>query len=137
MAAAGTGTAGVPWRHGNEVTTAPRQFVIQTEKFLSVVNPLLAICSSDYDDKFDHPKPEIRTLLHEAGIPLFTTKTGDVVIDRIPSDHSRFVVTNLISGSTKISSQKGLLEKKVGLLRHNEDSIRNSYRPGRRGPKKR
>jgi len=29
VAAVGAGTAGVPWRHGNEVTTAPRQFVIQ------------------------------------------------------------------------------------------------------------
>lgn len=107
-----------------------------TKRFLSVVKPLLAICSSDYDDKFDHPKPEIRTLLNKAKIPLFTTKTGDVIVESIPSSHSRFVVSNLISRSTEISRQEEFSAKKADLLRHNEDSIRNIYQPGRCGPKK-
>lgn len=101
-----------------------------TKSFLRHVRPTVAVCSSDYDDKFQHPKAEIRRLLFEAAIPIFTTKTGDILV---ASDGGRrFTVTNLIGDSTQISSRQSFLSKKGQVLRHNEDTIRNIYRPSRR-----
>src|SRR6266542_1268770 len=51
-----------------------------TGKFLKFVKPTVAICSSDYANQYDHPRDEIRDLLYEQKIPLYTTKTGDVAI---------------------------------------------------------
>lgn len=52
-----------------------------TKEFIEKIKPKVAICSSNYDNQFEHPKQEIRTILYEAGVPLYTTKTGDVIID--------------------------------------------------------
>lgn len=52
-----------------------------TKEFIDKIAPKVAICSSNYDNKFDHPRQEIRDILYEADVPLFTTKTGDVIIN--------------------------------------------------------
>lgn len=76
-----------------------------SEEFVNKINPKVAICSSNYDNQFEHPRQEVRNILydHEPIIPLYTTKTGDVVIS---CDEDNVVhVYNLISNNTKISSQ--------------------------------
>ena len=75
-----------------------------TEKFVSKINPKVAICSSNYDNQFEHPRQEVRNILYnnEPSIPLYTTKTGDVVITC--NEDNIVHVYNLISNSTKISS---------------------------------
>ncbi len=77
-----------------------------TEEFVSKINPKVAICSSNYDNQFEHPRQEIRNILYnnEPSIPLYTTKTGDVVITC--NEDNNVHVYNLISNSTKISSLK-------------------------------
>ena len=40
------------------------------KKFLERIDPKLAICSSDYGNQYEHPKEEIRNLLHELGFAL-------------------------------------------------------------------
>lgn len=75
-----------------------------TEPFVNKINPKVAICSSNYDNQFEHPRQEVRDILynHMPTIPLYTTKTGDVVIT---CDEDNIVhVYNLISNNTKISS---------------------------------
>lgn len=75
-----------------------------TEEFINKINPKVAICSSNYDNQFEHPRQEVRNILynHQPSIPLYTTKTGDVVIT---CDEDNVVhVYNLISNNTKISS---------------------------------
>ena len=76
-----------------------------TEEFVNNINPKVAICSSNYDNQFEHPRQEVRNILfnHEPTIPLYTTKTGDVVITC--GEDNVVHVNNLISNSTKISSQ--------------------------------
>lgn len=75
-----------------------------TEKFVNKINPNVAICSSNYDNQFEHPRQEVRNILynHEPTIPLYTTKTGDVVITC--NEDNVVHVYNLISNNTKISS---------------------------------
>ena len=48
--------------------------------FIRALKPRVAICSSDRANQHDHPRDEIRRLLHDEGVQLCTTKDGDVVV---------------------------------------------------------
>lgn len=65
--------------------------------FLRAINPKIAICSSNYDNKFEHPDDVIRQRLSSLDIPLMTTKTGDIVVQSI--DKYSFKVSNYISNN--------------------------------------
>lgn len=84
-----------------------------TDKFLKAIKPRIAICSSNYDNQFSHPKQVIRDLLYQNDIQLFTTKTGDVVIKSINDHNGEFQVFNLISNNDKISSDYKLKSKRL------------------------
>lgn len=103
-----------------------------TGKFLKAVNPRLAICSSNYDNKFDHPRDEIRQLLKEHKIDLCTTKTGDVAVQSTGLHTHEFKLINLQADSTEISSTAHFVSKKSKKLRFNMDTIRNVYGVTRR-----
>ncbi|THD42372.1 MAG: hypothetical protein E7774_15980 [Bradyrhizobium sp.] len=96
-------------------------------QLLEHLEPKLAICSSDHDNQYDHPADEIRKLLYEQGVKLMTTKTGDVVIRSIGDHTGAFRATNLIAGSTKVSSEYDFTSKKAKLLSYNADTIRQLY----------
>lgn len=51
-----------------------------TPDFLKAIKPRIAICTSNWGNQYGHPKPEVQQMLRDAGVPLFTTKAGDVVI---------------------------------------------------------
>jgi len=80
-----------------------------TKEFVEKINPRVAICSSNYDNQFEHPKPEIRKILYEAGVPLYTTKTGDVIIDCPQGDKAR--VYNFISNNEVLNSSYNFTTK--------------------------
>ncbi len=98
-----------------------------TSNFLKRSKPSVAIASSNYDNKYEHPKQEIRDLLYEHEIPLFTTKTGDIIIESVHPHTYVYKVFNLISNSEKVSSVNSFKSKKSKLLSHNADSIRNHF----------
>lgn len=106
-----------------------------TKKFLEEINPSVAICSSNYDNQFDHPRDEIRKLLHEQGIRLFTTKTGDVIVESTGTHRLNYRVTNLCSDSTKVSSAYDYKARKAHWLSMNADTLRNLLHPGFKGMK--
>jgi competence protein ComEC len=99
------------------------------KRFLQHVAPQLAICSSNYDNQYEHPTDEIRELLHDLDIRLMTTKTGDIVVESIGDHTGRFRATNLCADSTKISSQCEFTSKKAKLLSYNADTIQQLYSP--------
>lgn len=80
-----------------------------TPEFLRKINPRIAICSSNYDNQFNHPRNEIREMLYNAQIPLYTTKTGDVVV--MCGDNNVMRVVNLCANSENISSVKDFTPK--------------------------
>ena len=97
------------------------------KKLLNHLEPSLTICSSNYDNQYEHPDAEIRKLLNDQNIRLMTTKTGDIIVKSI-GDHDGMVrAINLKSGSTEVSSQFDFLSKKKKIVSHNTDSIRNLY----------
>jgi competence protein ComEC len=69
-----------------------------TKNFLAHLEPRLAICSSNYDNLYDHPRQEIRDLLHEQGVRLMTTKTGDVIVKSIGDHTGAYRAVNLVNG---------------------------------------
>ena len=107
-----------------------------TKKFLEQVNPSVAICTSNYDNHHDHPRQEIRDLLWEQEIALFTTKTGDIIIESTGNHRVDYRVTNLRANSTEVSSVKLFKARKARLLSMNQDTIRATEHPGKRGPRR-
>lgn len=95
-----------------------------TSSFLKKSKPQVAIATSNYDNQFSHPKKEIRDLLYKNEITLFTTKTGDIIIESVGDNNGKYKVTNLISGSQTISSTKYFTSKKKKQLNVNSDTLR-------------
>lgn len=106
-----------------------------TSGFLKQVKPSVAIASSNYGNQFDHPKPEIRELLHKHDIELFTTKTGDVVIRSIGNHTGHYEVINLKADSTEVSCRRSFTAKKREFLLQNADTIRSRINRPNRGPR--
>jgi competence protein ComEC len=81
-----------------------------TERFVRTVRPSVAICCSNFDNQYEHPRQDIRDLLYACGVPIFTTKTGDVLIESAAPD--RFQLTNLITNSSEVSFIKHFYTKR-------------------------
>jgi len=107
-----------------------------TSAFLRVVSPTLAIATSNYGNQFNHPKPEIRELLHKYDVRLFTTKTGDVIVNSIGNHTGQYEVVNLKAGSTEVSSRYIGHARKSIYLNKNEDTLRNRRTRHNKGPRR-
>lgn len=104
-----------------------------TKALLEKLKPQVAICTSNYDNQFDHPRQEVRDLLFEQGIRLFTTKTGDVMIHSTGSHSRDFRVSNFTGNGAKLSSQYDYKARKHHWLSMNADTLRNIVSPGFKG----
>lgn len=85
-----------------------------TGEFLDKVKPKLAVCSSNYDNQYEHPRPRISQLLSERGIPLMTTKRGDVIVFHRDQDVESTAV-NFISNNTDRETPVTFTPKRVYL----------------------
>ena len=103
-------------------------------KLLRHLEPAIAICSSDWGNQYDHPRQEIRNLLFEEKVVLYTTKTGDVVVKSIGDHTGTYGAVNLIGKNKNVSSQKVFTSKKQRLLGFNADTIRQIYAGRRHHP---
>ena len=77
---------------------------VNKKDFFEVVKPTLVVCSSNYDNQFSHPRLNVSNTLSGLGIPVKTTKNGDVIIESTGDDKSNFSVLDLITNNT---NQKG------------------------------
>jgi len=80
-----------------------------SSEFIRKIKPKIAICSSDFDNQYEHPKQEIRDLLYLEGVNLFTTKTGDIVL--ICGEDNNVKAYNLKNNSEDISTIKRFTPK--------------------------
>lgn len=97
---------------------------INTDEFIKAIKPTIAICTSDFGNEYEHPKQSVRDMLTDNNIPLYTTKTGDIIIKstfendpfskffgyQIPLN--AYTVHNLQSNSTEVSSSKSFFVKR-------------------------
>ena len=74
----------------------------------------MTVCSSNYDNQFEHPKQEIKDLLYQNDIRNFTTKTGDVIVKSTNQHTGDFCVVNLISDNEAVSSTYNYKSKRLG-----------------------
>jgi competence protein ComEC len=112
--------------HGSDCDT-------NSKKFFKTVKPQIAICSSQYGNQYEHPKPEVRQRLNALDIPIMTTKTGDVIIYSLEPHTGRFRAENYNENSENISSKQDFVAKKVHWLSMNTDTLKNIYNPGYKG----
>jgi competence protein ComEC len=98
-----------------------------TKKFLACLEPRLAICSSNYDNQYDHPRQSIKDLLYEQGVRLMTTKTGDVLVKSTGDHTGDYRAVNLKGNSKEISSTMDFRSKKSRILSYNDDTLRQRY----------
>lgn len=83
-----------------------------TSEFLKAVKPSVCVVSSDYDDKYGHPKPVVKDCVIANGGYFYTTKTGDVIIQSY-GDHSKtYNVANYIADSTELKSAQNIYCKR-------------------------
>ncbi|MCG8238785.1 ComEC/Rec2 family competence protein [Tenacibaculum finnmarkense] len=83
-----------------------------TKEFIQEISPKVAICTSNYDNQYNHPKQEIRNLLYDNDVNLYTTKTGDVLIKTIGDNKIAYKAINLKANSTEISSEEDFNTKR-------------------------
>ncbi|WP_080422374.1 ComEC/Rec2 family competence protein [Burkholderia ubonensis] len=103
---------------------------VNSKNFFQAVKPTIAVCSSDYDNKYGHPHDKVREALYQSDVRVFTTKTGDVVIESVPNHRKEYRVTNYKCDTAAVSSKEVHVSKKFNLLRMNDDTIRNRLNPG-------
>lgn len=108
-----------------------------TSSFIKSTRPSVAIACADYANQFRHPKQEIRDLLHEHGVKLFTTKTGDVLIHSTRNHTGHYRVINYSSNNANVSSEYEFYARKSEFLRNNLDTIRAGITKQYRGPTRR
>ena len=96
--------------HGSKNGCVQKRFVKETK-------PLLAICSSDFDNQHAHPSEEMRDLFYKHKVKIFTTKTGDVLIESLGNHDGSFKVTNFLEDSNKVSSEEKFESKKKNIYR--------------------
>ena len=82
-----------------------------TEKLIEAVKPKIAICSSNYDCQYDHPAQKIRNILWNSDVTLYTTKTGDVIIEC--GDDNNVKAYNLVSNNSQVASIKNFRPKLI------------------------
>lgn len=69
-----------------------------TGEFLDKVSPRIAVCSSNTGNQYEHPKANIRALLSARGIPLMTTKRGDVIVVH-EKNTTKSIAVNLLNNN--------------------------------------
>jgi len=87
---------------------------VNTKDFFEKVKPAVAVCSSDYDNKYEHPRANVRQKLQNLNIPLKTTKNGDVIITSTGDNTANFSVQDLQSDNTAQKGYKTTYKSKRG-----------------------
>lgn len=99
-----------------------------SKNFLSHIKPKVAICTSPYGSQHAHPRQEVRDSLYDLEIPIYTTKTGDIIIESTGAHQGSFKLTNYNGGGvSNVSSTKIFESKKKAILSMNADTRRNYY----------
>ena len=99
-----------------------------TDKLIKGIAPKAAICTSNYDNQYEHPKQEFIDLLHRHKLKLFTSKSGDVSIYSSNGHYGIYKIDNLKAGSSEISSSHKFRSKKMRYLNVNADTLRERYK---------
>lgn len=68
---------------------------------LDFCKPSLTVCSSNYDNEYEHPRESVTKLLANKGVKNMTTKRGDIIVIK-DSENQHCVAHNLVSNNQNI-----------------------------------
>lgn len=108
---------------------------LMTTRFLEGLRPSLAVCTSNTANQHEHPDPSIRKMLSELGIPLMTTKRGDVLIQSTGNHVSRYQASDLLSDGETLQEKRLFIARKFELMSMNGDTIRDRLDHRNTGPR--
>lgn len=80
--------------HGSDYSLTTRDFVTK-------INPKIAVCTSNYDNQFNHPTQRVRAMFGQR--KLYTTKSGDVII--VCGEDNVVKAYNLVGNNTTIEDE--------------------------------
>lgn len=109
---------------------------LMTKELLEDLRPSLAVCTSNTANQYEHPDPAIRKLLNDLGIPLMTTKRGDVVIESRDSHVSKYKAFDLLSDGQTAQNELMFTARKFKLMSMNGDTIRDRLNHQNTGPRR-
>lgn len=104
-----------------------------TKNFIQKLEPQVAIATCNIDNQHDHPRDAVIDILKAEGVPTFTTKTGDIIIESTGA-HTRWFKLKNIHHGNKVSTLD-LEAKKFHFASMNQDSQRNILNRGNKGPR--
>lgn len=88
---------------------------VNVKEFFENINPTIIICTSNYDNQYDHPRDVVRQRINNLNIPLKTTKNGDVIIESTGDDKSQYSVINLQANSTENAERTKNYKSKMAI----------------------
>ena len=74
---------------------------IMSTDFVNRINPKISVCTSNYDNQFNHPSPRVRAMFGQR--KLYTTKRGDVII--VCGEDNIVTAYNLTGNNTTIEEK--------------------------------
>lgn len=102
---------------------------VLTKDLLEKIDPKVAVCSCNYDNKYDHPHQNVRNILSNLKIELYTTKSQDVIIESKNSHIGSYDIYDLKILDDEIKNKlEDLKPKKFIQLRKHQDNQRSSYK---------
>ena len=82
-----------------------------TSEFLKSCTPSLSVCSSNYDNEYDHPRPKIIQMLSSNNVKSMTTKRGGIIIIQ-QEDSLQAMAFNFSSNNEKIEEKFSFTTKR-------------------------
>jgi competence protein ComEC len=106
-----------------------------TKKLLQDIKPTLAVCTSNWGNRYGHPTQTICNLLTDQGIQLHTTKRGDILIESVRSHTVDYKVTDYMADGEEVFKEREYRSRKAEFLMMNQDSFRNRLQRSNKGPR--
>jgi competence protein ComEC len=75
-----------------------------TGEFLDKIKPKIAVCSSNFGNEYDHPRPGVVQLLRSRNIEIMSTKRGDAIIS-FDDNSNTCVAHDLMSDNSEIHKE--------------------------------
>lgn len=96
-----------------------------TKDFLEKLAPSVIICSSNHGNQYDHPRQYVRNIASELEIPLYTTKSSEVVIESINAHVADYSVTQ--TQANGVEDLETFRSKKFVALNKPKDNLKKSF----------
>jgi len=82
-----------------------------TPDFVSSIRPRIGVCCNDWDNTYGHPSEKVRGIFQRQNIPLYTTKTGDVLVVCGEDNHAQ--VYNLVRNNEAVGDKMSFTPKMI------------------------